>query len=95
MSNTNNWTIDADKIEPKEVSPRISGVDALDGRIEQLYQKANLPFYIKVILDYAKHLFVKRVEQSIGKFNPPTLNTPSFCYLMNLYACGMQLQNWN
>lgn len=55
MSNTN-WTIDADKIEPKEVSPRISGVDALDGRIEQLYQKANLSFYIKVILDYAKHL---------------------------------------
>jgi hypothetical protein len=57
MSNTN-WMIDADKIKPTEVSPTISGVDALDNRIEQLYRKANLPFDIGVILDYAKHLNV-------------------------------------
>ena len=50
-----NWKIDADKIKPKEASPTISGVDALDDRIERLYRKANLPFDIGVILDYTTY----------------------------------------
>lgn len=52
------WMIDAEKIKPDQVLPKISGVDALDHRVEQPYQEANLPFEIKVILNYTKHLFV-------------------------------------
>lgn len=62
MSNSN-WIIDADKIEPKEVSAEVSGVDAVDGRIEQLYRKANLPFDIGAMLDYARHLNVPKASK--------------------------------
>ena len=44
--------IDAEKIKPDQVSLKISGVDALDHRVAQPYQEANLPFEIKVILNY-------------------------------------------
>jgi len=64
MTNAN-WMIDADKIEPVKVLSTISDIDALDSRIEQLYQKANLPFDIKVILDFAKHLNVLQMSDRV------------------------------
>ena len=53
------WMIDTEKIKPGQISPKISGVDALDHRVEQPYQEANLPFEIKVILNYTFRQIVK------------------------------------
>lgn len=57
------WTIDAEKIEPMEVSAEVSGIDAVDGKIEELYRKGNLPFDIGVLLDYARHLNVPEASK--------------------------------
>ena len=62
MSNSDQ-IIDADKIEPEEVPAEVSGVDAVDGRIEQLYCNTNLPFDIGVILDYSRHLNVSEASK--------------------------------
>lgn len=53
------WMIDTEKIKPDQVLPKISGVDALDHGVEQPYQEANLPFEIKVILNYTIYRFVQ------------------------------------
>jgi hypothetical protein len=55
MQNSN-WAIDARKIAPVEVSAEVSGVDAIDTKIEELYRKGGLPFDIGVVLDYARRL---------------------------------------
>lgn len=58
----NDWTIDAQKIEPVEVPAEISGIDAVDTKIEQLYRKGSLPFDVGVMLDYARHLNVSEAS---------------------------------
>ena len=57
------WTIDAEKIEPIEVLAKVSGIDAVDGKIEELYRKGSLPFDIGVLLDYARHLNVSEASK--------------------------------
>lgn len=61
----NDWIIDAEKIVPLEVSPMTGDIDILDNEIEQLYKKANLPFDIKAISDYAKHLNVSQTSDRV------------------------------
>jgi hypothetical protein len=52
------WIIDAQKIEPIEVSSQVSGIDAVDSKIGELYRKSSPPFDIRVLLNYARHLNV-------------------------------------
>jgi len=52
------WVVDATKIQPVEILPEVSGVDAVDTQIANLYRKVSLPFDIAVMLDYARHLNV-------------------------------------
>ena len=42
--------IDAEKIKPDQFSPKISGVDALDHRVEQPHQGANFPVVVSKLL---------------------------------------------
>ena len=57
------WTIDAEKIEPIEVLTEVSGIDSVDGKIEELYRKGSLPFDIGVLLDYARHLNISEASK--------------------------------
>jgi hypothetical protein len=57
------WTINTERIEPIEVSAEVSGIDAVDSKIEELYQKSSLPFDIEVLLDYARHLNVSEASK--------------------------------
>lgn len=59
----NSWTVDAGKIQPVEVSAEVSGVDAVDIGIEQLFRGGGLPFDIAVVSDYARHLNVPEVSK--------------------------------
>jgi len=57
------WAIDAERIEPIEVMPEVSGLDAVDDRIEELYRRGSLPFDIGVLLDYAGKLNVSETSE--------------------------------
>jgi hypothetical protein len=57
------WIIDGEKIEPMEVLTEVSGIDAVDGKIEELYRKGSLPFDIGVLLDYARHLNISEASK--------------------------------
>ena len=61
----NNWKIDANNFDANEISNTISEIDTIDNRIENLYQKAKLPFDIKVFLKYAKQLNVTKTPNRV------------------------------
>lgn len=57
------WRIDASQIKLTEIVSTIADIDILDSRIENLYIKANLPFDIKLITDYAKNLNTPHIDK--------------------------------